>query len=107
MNGGSGDLVGPEEVQGQLSQHDRPADRDHDDSQRVAVGDGPDREQLEQRADRGGAEHGEQHRNRQRKPEVREQDAPSIPPSMKNSPCAKLIAPVAAKTIVKPSATSE
>ena len=33
-------------------------------------------------------------------------DTPSMPPSMKNSPCAKLIAPVAAYTIVKPSATS-
>ena len=29
-----------------------------------------------------------------------------MPPSMKNSPWAKLIAPVAANTIVNPSATS-
>ena len=35
-----------------------------------------------------------------------EKNTPSMPPSMKNSPCAKLIAPVAAYTIVKPSATS-
>ncbi len=33
-------------------------------------------------------------------------NTPSMPPSMKNSPWAKLIAPVAAKTIVKPRATS-
>ena len=75
VNGFKRHLIGPKKVEDYLPQQDRTTDGDHDDPQRVTIGDGSNGEHLEQGADDRGRRNGEHHGQRQRHAQARVHDA--------------------------------